>query len=166
MQPMPMTMLRSATETVVPTTCSMIVVSTVIAGDLGRAVLLEEAGRQAQQVAVHREADVGDDALAEPGDEIEAARGGERQHDDEHQQIFEPAGDLAGVAARGEAAVDDQLEGVGDAERRGGGDQQRERGGGDMRRDSGGAKLQTMREARRGCAWALVVGGAGHRRAA
>ena len=29
-QPMPMTMLRSATETVVPTTCSMIVVSTVM----------------------------------------------------------------------------------------------------------------------------------------
>ena len=30
MQPMPMIELRSATETVVPTTCSMIVVSTVI----------------------------------------------------------------------------------------------------------------------------------------
>ena len=67
MQAMPMTMLRSATETVVPTTCSMIVVSTVMpAGDLGRAVLLEEAGREAQQVAVHREADVGDDPLADP----------------------------------------------------------------------------------------------------
>ena len=29
-QPTPMTMFRSATDTVVPTTCSMIVVSTVI----------------------------------------------------------------------------------------------------------------------------------------
>ena len=96
MQAMPMTMLRSATETVVPTTCSMIVVSTVMPrGDLGRAVLLEEAGRQAQQVAVHGEADVGDGPLAEPRDEIEADRGGERHHADQHQQIFEPARDVA-----------------------------------------------------------------------
>ena len=68
------------------------------AGDFGRAVFLEESGRQAQQIAVHREADVGDDALAEPGDEIEARRGGERHDDDQHQQIFEPARDVAGLA--------------------------------------------------------------------
>ena len=100
MPPMPMTRLRSATETVVPTTCSMIVgVGGEPRGDLGRAVLLEEAGGEAQQVALHREADVGDGALAEPGDEIEADRGRERQHDDEHQQILEPAGEIAVVPA-------------------------------------------------------------------
>ena len=78
------------------------------AGDLGRAVLLEEAGGEAQQVAVHGEADVGDDPLAEPADEIEAHRGGERHDQHQEQQILEPAGDIA--AAR-KAAVDDQLEG-------------------------------------------------------
>ena len=41
-------------------------------GDFGRAILLEEAGRQAQQIALHRAAQVGDGALADPGDEIEA----------------------------------------------------------------------------------------------
>jgi hypothetical protein len=69
-------------------------------GDLGRAVLLEEAGRQAQQVAVHGEADVGDGALAEPRDEIEADRGGERHDDHQQQQIFEPAGDIAAGGRR------------------------------------------------------------------
>ena len=83
--------------------------------DLGRAVLLEEAGREAQQVAVHRQADVGDGPLAEPGDEIEADRRRDRHHGDQHQQILEPAGEVAGRAgAAGEAFVDDQLEAVGD----------------------------------------------------
>ena len=58
-------------------------------------------------------ADVGDDPLAEPADEIEADRGGQRHHQHQEQQILEPAGD---IAAAGEAAVDDQLEGVGHAE--------------------------------------------------
>ncbi len=44
------------------------------AGDFGRPVLLEEAGSEAQQVAVHGKADVGDDPLADPGDEIESDR--------------------------------------------------------------------------------------------
>jgi hypothetical protein len=35
-------------------------------GDLGRAILLEEARRQAEQVALHVGADVRDDAFAEP----------------------------------------------------------------------------------------------------
>ena len=47
------------------------------AGDFGRAIFLEEAGGEAQQIAVHREADVGDDPLADPADEIEADRGGD-----------------------------------------------------------------------------------------
>ena len=86
-------------------------------GNLGRAVLLEESGREAQQVAMHRKADVGDSALAKPRDEVEADRGGERHDSDQEQQIFKPAGDVAGgTGTGGEAFVDDQLEGVGDAE--------------------------------------------------
>ena len=77
----------------------MMVVSTVMpGGDFGRPVLLEESGRQAQQVAVHGEADVGDGALAEPGDEIETDRGRERHDADEQQEIFEPARDVAARA--------------------------------------------------------------------
>ena len=112
-QAMPMTRLRSATETVVPTTCSMIVVSTVIrlvisAGRFsskkpGRGA----AGCDAPQGGCRRR------PARRASDEIEAHRRGQRHHDHEHQQILEPAGD---VAAAGEAAVDDQLEGVGHAE--------------------------------------------------
>ena len=88
------------------------------AGDFGRAVLLEEAGREAQQVAVNREADVGDGPLAQPRDEIKAHRGRQRHHRDQQQEVFEPAGEAAGRAVvGGEALVDDQLEGIGDARR-------------------------------------------------
>ena len=59
---------------------------------------------------MNREANVGDGALAEPRDEVEARGGGERHDADEQEQIFEPAGDPRG--ARGaEALVDDQFEG-------------------------------------------------------
>ncbi len=81
---------------------------------------------------MHRKADVGDRALAQPRHEIEAHRGGERQDSDEQQQIFEPAGDVARGAARCEALVDDQLEGIGHARRRRSGDQQRQRRDGDV----------------------------------
>src|SRR3546814_3443152 len=50
-------------------------------GDFGRAIFLEETGGEAQQVALHRLADVGDGALAEPADEIEAQRGREGERD-------------------------------------------------------------------------------------
>ena len=79
------------------------------AGDLGRAVFLEVTGREAEQIAVHREADVGDDALAEPGDEVEARRGGDRHDHHQDEEVLEPRRD---VAAAPEAAVDDQLEGI------------------------------------------------------
>ncbi len=120
MQAMPMIRLRKATDTVVPTTCSMIVVSTVMPRrDLGWAIFLEKAGRQAQQVAMHREADVGDRPLAEPRDEIKTDRCSEGHHADEHEQIFEPARDVACAArAWGEPFVDDQLERIGHTRRR------------------------------------------------
>ena len=72
---------------------------------------------------MHREADVGDRPLAEPGDEIETDRGRERHHADEQQEIFEPARDIAcGARAVREAFVDDQLERIGHARRRAGGE--------------------------------------------
>src|SRR3546814_14514291 len=52
-------------------------------GDLRRAVFLEEAGGEAEQVALHRLADVGAGALAEPAHEIEAQRGGEGEGEDD-----------------------------------------------------------------------------------
>ena len=102
-------------------------------GDLGRPVLLEEARRQGQQVLLHRNADVGDRPLAQPGDEIEAHRGGDRQHDDDHQQILERLADrrLAGPAGA-EAAVDHPLEAVGDGERRRRRQAQEEQGRGNL----------------------------------
>jgi hypothetical protein len=93
-------------------------------GDLGRAVLLEEARLEPEQVAMHFGADVGNDALAQPGDEIEAGRGGERQYQDDPEQIIEMLADIA--VARGEALVDDAPEAVGDCQRPQGRDQQGE----------------------------------------
>ena len=92
--------------------------------DLGRPVLLEEAGRQAQQVAVNGEADVGDGPFAQPRDEIEAEGGGERHHRDHSEQIVEPGGDALRIAGAGaEALVDDQLEAARDRDRGSGGEQ-------------------------------------------
>ena len=79
---------------------------------------------------MHREANVSDDPLAEPGYEGETDRSGKRQHRDQHQQIFEPARDIA-AAGRPEAAIDDQLEGVGDPGRRRGRKNQCEHRGSD-----------------------------------
>src|SRR5205823_5347686 len=59
--------------------------------DLGRTVFLEETGRQAQQIAMHGETDIGDCALAEPRDVVVADGGRDRQYADEKQEIFEPA---------------------------------------------------------------------------
>ena len=85
-------------------------------GDLRGAVFFEEAGRQAQQIAVHREPNVGDRSLAQPGYTIISDRRRNRENADEEQQIFEPARDVArGAGAMREAFVDDQLERVRDA---------------------------------------------------
>ena len=75
---------------------------------------------------MHGEADVRDGALAEPGHEEIADGRGDRHHAHQHQQILKPARDIA-RAAGGEAFVDDQLERVGNARRRRGGDEQGDR---------------------------------------
>ena len=87
-------------------------------GDLGRAVLLEPFGREAEQVAMHRHAQVRDGALGQPGDEIEADRGERRERHHDEQQPLEIDADPAGVRPGGEAMVDDLLEGAGDQQRR------------------------------------------------
>ena len=113
--------------------------------DFGRAIFLEEAGRKPQQVAVHGEADVGDRSLAQPGHEIKADCSGDSQDADQQEQIFEPARDIAGGSGTvRKAFVDDQLERVGDAGSRCGGDQQRERSDCDMA-GIASAKLHTIR---------------------
>ena len=107
-------------------------------GDLGRAVLLEEARRQGQQILLHRDPQVGDGALADPRHEVEAQRGRQRQHDDDHQQILEglrrPLGACRAVAA--EAAVDDPLEAIRDGQRRRRGQAEEEQRGRDLLADS------------------------------
>ena len=94
-------MLRSATETVVPTTCSISAVSAVRREAIsdGR-FSSKKRGARRSRLALHRDADVGDDALAQPRDEIEADRGRERQHDDDQQQIVELSCATVAAAAR------------------------------------------------------------------
>src|SRR3546814_12790067 len=90
--------------------------SDVCSSDLfGRAIFLEETGGEAQQVALHRLADVGDGALAEPADEIEAQRGREGERDADGVEKPEMRCDIA--AAGDEDAVDQFLELIGDRER-------------------------------------------------
>ena len=69
-------------------------------GDFGGPNIFEEAGSEAKQIAVHREPDVGDGPLAEPGNEVEADCGGEGHHRNQHQQIFEPTPNVLRVSPR------------------------------------------------------------------
>ena len=95
-------------------------------GDFGRTVLLEPARREPQQVGLHRDADVGDGAFAEPRHEVEADRGRDREDDDEAEQIVEDMVDMRDVAgAVGEAAVDHRLDAPRCRERRRRRDEQR-----------------------------------------
>ena len=113
MQPMPMTRLRKRDRDGGPDDLlDDRRVDRDPRGDLRRPILLEEAGRQPQQVAVHRKPDVGDGPLAEPGDEIDS---GPRSRPPGRRRAASRYSnqrrDVAGVArARREAFVDDQLE--------------------------------------------------------
>ncbi len=92
------------------------------AGDFLGRILLVEIGRQPHQVAMRFQTDIGDHALAQPADEIEPHGRAGRQHQDDQQEIAEPAPDRIRIGARSEALIDDQLEPGGDGERRRGGD--------------------------------------------
>ena len=102
------------------------------AGNFLGTVLFIEPRRQAQQVFLHAQADVGDHALAQPADEIEPHRSARGKHGDDHQQIAEPAAHVLGRRPFGKAAVDHHLEARGDRQRRRRSDEQREDGERDM----------------------------------
>src|SRR3546814_16352170 len=71
--------------------------------------------------------DIVDDALAEPGDAVEPAEGGDRQHGHHAKQGGEVQVEVAAVA-HAEADVDDAADRLADAEHRGGGHHQRNAG--------------------------------------
>src|SRR3546814_6249769 len=77
-------------------------------------------------MGIDRLADIGDDALAEPGDAVEPAEGGDRQHGHHAKQGGEVQVEVAAVA-HAEADVDDAADRLADAEHRGGGHHQRNR---------------------------------------
>ena len=78
---------------------------------------LEEPGRQRQQVAEHRAAQIGGHALADPRHEVEARVGRRRHHDDDAEHQGERPVELACVAG-GEPAIDDPFEALPDGEHR------------------------------------------------
>src|SRR3546814_19986414 len=85
-------------------------------------------------VALHRLADVGDGALAEPADEIEAQRGREGERDADGVEKPEMRCDIA--AAGDEAAADHFLELIGDRERCARRDTERDRGDHPLQRNT------------------------------
>jgi hypothetical protein len=91
---------------------------------------LEEIGAQGEDVAEDTGAHIGGDALADPGDEVEAGRGG-RAHNagnsDEHEEILPDASRILGR----EAVIDDAAHRHGQGERCAGSDDKGNTGGGD-----------------------------------
>ena len=74
--PIPIKMLRKATETVVPTICSMIAVSAVmrLAISAGR-FSSKKRGASRSRLLLHRDADVAHDPFTKPADEVKPERG-------------------------------------------------------------------------------------------
>ena len=75
------TRLRSATDTDEPT-ADLICVVSAVSREISSPVLavVEEGGRQRGEMAEHLAAQIGDDALAERGHEIEARGARQREH--------------------------------------------------------------------------------------
>ena len=93
---------------------------------LARAGHLEEAGRQMEDVAVDVAPQVGDDALAQPGDQIGAQVGRDRQGHDDDADSLDRVVERAGVAF-GKAAVDQIAQADAQGEHGGGGQDEGER---------------------------------------
>ena len=74
-------------------------------------------------MVVDRAADVGDQSLAEPGDEIEAPEGRRRQDHDDDQEGQEILVDEVGLVA--ETVIDHPADRLADHQHRAGGDDQR-----------------------------------------
>ncbi len=83
-------------------------------------------------MALDGHAEVGDDALAEPADEIEADAGGDALDEDDRQQAEEVWGDRRRRRAGLEAPVDDQPQPGRDGDGRHRGDEQRDQRGREM----------------------------------
>ncbi len=135
-------------------------------GDFGRAVFLEKSGREAEQVALDRLADVGDGALAKPADEIEAQRGGGGEGQDDAVEQAKMRGDVA--AAGDKAAVDHFLELPRDRQRRERGDAERDRRDDQLQRIGAGVVPDHPQAAEFAAGFGGgfrggKVGGAGHR---
>ena len=94
------------------------------AGDFFRAVLFIETRRQSQQIFLHTQPNVGDNAFTQPAHEIEPHGRANGQNAHDHEKILKPARDVARVGTIGEAAIDHQLEACRNGERRGGGNAQ------------------------------------------
>ncbi len=116
---------RSAIDADDDTTCSMTAVSLVrrLAISDGR-FSSKNAGIEAEQVALDGHAQVGDDALADPADVVEAHTRRHALHRDDAEQRPEIGRDDRRVGAGMKALVDDQLQPLGHRQRRAGGDDQ------------------------------------------
>ncbi len=101
-------MLRSATDTVDPTTVWMSVVSAVRRDSTSPVrVTSKNSGVRPSTLGEHGLADVGDDALADPGHEIEARRARHAHHGrhrDEGEEILPDERRRLAVEARGRSA--------------------------------------------------------------
>ena len=117
--------LRSAWVTLAPITVWMTLVSVVARQHLARAGHLEEAGRQMEDVTVDVAPQVGHDALAQPGDQIGAQVGRDRQGHDDNADSLDRMVERAGVAL-GKAAVDQIAQADAQGEHGGGGEDEGE----------------------------------------
>ena len=86
---------------------------------------LEEPGRLFEQVPEHRPADIGRNALADPGHGVETRIGRQSEHADDGEQGKERRVQGRGVAAR-EAGIDDALQALAQDEHAAGGDPERD----------------------------------------
>jgi hypothetical protein len=98
---------------------------------LARAGDLEEPGREVQHVAVDVAAQVGDDALAEPGDEVGAQVGRDREHGDDDRHGLDRVIERVGPALA-EAAVDQVAQADAQREDGGRGEHQGDQGADDV----------------------------------
>ena len=101
-------------------------------GNLGGAVFFKEHRIEGQQMRLYGLAQIGDDALADPADEIEPERRGDAHQHDDAEHAPEIRGDRAGVRALGKAVVDDQLQPLRDRQRGQRRDDQRGQRGGNL----------------------------------
>ena len=113
MAPMPITMLRNAKDADEPTTTWISVVSAVSRDSTSPVrVVSKKFGLKDEHVVEDAGAHIGGDALADPGHEVEADRGGAAQDAGNGDQREEILADAARVLG-GEPVIDDAAHGDG-----------------------------------------------------